>query len=76
MNNDYKYEEKIFDLSCRNQNINHLKDPISYPYNENYRILLNYPESYINEHKSLRRNNPENIFELMIIIEEINKKVF
>lgn len=76
MNIDNQEDEKKLNSAFKNSNLNNLKELIIIRKNEQTKSLKDYPESIIKEYNCLGKNNPQNIYELIMIIEEMNKKVF
>ena len=77
MNNNIKKEDNLLNNPLMNENFNNSNGFLNTIDIENYSKFINYPARIIDEYNdNLRTINPEKIFELMIIIEEINKKVF
>jgi hypothetical protein len=77
MNNNIKKEDNLLNNPIANENLNDSNGFLNTIDIEHYSKFINYPARIIDEYNdNLRTINPEKIFELMIIIEEINKKVF
>jgi len=77
MNNNIKKEDNLLNNPLMNENFNNSNGFLNTIDIENYSKFINYPGRVIDQYNdNLRTINPEKIFELMIIIEEINKKVF
>ena len=73
---DNQDDQNTINSISKNSNSSNLKILIENTNEDSDKNSIINPESIIDEYKSLRTINPENIYDLMIIIEEINKKVF
>lgn len=76
MNINDKDDENNLCKTYKNQNFYDLKDLLNASMKEPIRSFIDNPEFINSECKSLQAINLEDIYELMKIIEQLNKKVF